>query len=465
MSSTANVKSGFFELTVPPVLRDLNEITTKNHPLSISFAPRSTPPSLQGNKIIESTDNSTNDCTYRGNKYNLEDIQICSVMNKGFLLPGQNVPPVAELIISFSSQSNTTGQAVDGILLCVPIYESNTPDHNEYLTQLIDPDMPKCNYTEKEGVSYTAGEYKSVPNSTLMNCVKECCSDPNCISYTFNSGKCSLNNIVSDVTTSSDKSITSGTINRGRDGENTVPYKSLSPTLDTIFYNSVVDTSQKSLAYMTTFNTVNSSNVIAATKRLYIVVFPNGIRMTPSTYQQLFLQMRSMNPSITQALLPYYVPLKIRNYEYTLASYEFDSSGNKVPKIVSNKGEISKTTIASCDGEFKHRVEYHTKPPYYLSKKIKSFNSEKCPYYKTTEYKCVPFNQLHDLSGVNQDAYVIPGKSTLQDIIDRNKSSSESSTSISMDTDDIVLYSTIAVCGTIGLFVLYKIGIELNKHT
>ena len=67
---------------------------------------------------------------------------------------------LANLSISFSSQSNTTGQAVDGILLCVPIYESNTPDHNEYLTQLIDPDMPKCNYTEKEGVSYTAGEYK-----------------------------------------------------------------------------------------------------------------------------------------------------------------------------------------------------------------------------------------------------------------------------------------------------------------
>lgn len=464
MSGTANVLSGFIDLTVPPDSLKLNDITTKNYPLSISFAPRSTPPSLQGNKIVESTDNSTNDCTYRGNKYKLEDIQICSVMNKGFLLPGQNVPPVAELIITFSTQSNATGQAVDGILLCVPIYESNTPDHNEYLTQLIDPDMPKCNYTEKEGVAYTAGEYKNIPNSTLMKCVKECCGDPNCISYTFNSGKCSLNNVVSDLSTTSDKSITSGTINRGRDGENTVPHKSLSPTLDTIFYNSAVDTSQVSLAYMTTFNTVNSSEVINATKKLYIVVFPNGIRMTPSTYQQLFLQMRSMNPSITQALLPYYVPLEIRNYDYTLASFEINSSGNKVIKRTSNKGEISQTIIASCDSQFKNRVEYFIKPPYYLSKTIKSFNSEKCPYYKTTEYKCVPFNQLHDLSGVNQDAYVIPGNSTLQGIIDGNKSSSESSASISMATDDIIVYTTTAVCGIIAVIVLYKIGIEIQKN-
>ena len=225
-----------------------------------------------------------------------------------------------------------------------------------------------------------------------------------------------------------------------------------------------MDTSQVSLAYMTTFNTVNSSDVINATKKLYIVVFPNGIRMTPSTYQQLFLQMRSMNPSITQALLPYYVPLEIRNYDYTLASFEINSSGNKVIKRTSNKGEISQTIIASCDSQFKNRVEYFIKPPYYLSKTIKSFNSEKCPYYKTTEYKCVPFNQLHDLSGVNQDAYVIPGNSTLQDIIDGNKSSSESSASISMATDDIIVYTTTAVCGIIAVIVLYKIGIEVQKN-
>jgi hypothetical protein len=463
MSGTANVLSGFIELTVSPVQQQLNPITVKNYPLSISFAPRSTPPSLQGNKIIESTDNSTNDCTYRGNKYRLVDIQICSVMNKRFLLPGQGNPPSAELMISFSPKSSSTSiKQMDGILLCVPIYDSGTPNHNEYLTQLIDPNMPKCKYTQKEGVTYTAGEYKSIPNSNLMNCVKSCCGDPNCISYTFNSGKCSLNNVPSDLSSTLDTSITSGTINRSGDGENTVSYNSLSPSLETIFYNSAVDTSQTSFAYTTTFNTVNSSNAISSTRQLYVVIFPNGIRMTSSTYQQLLLQMRSMNPSITQTLLPYYVPLVIRNYENTLVSYQFDSYGNKIPKSTSNKGEISQTTLSSCNDEFRNRVEYFIKPPHIISKS-KLFNTEKCPYYKTNEYKCVPFNQLHDLSGVDQDAYVIPGNSTLQNMLDKNKSSN-SSVSVSMATDDIIVYSTVAVCGIALAFALYKIGKKLNEE-
>ena len=225
MSKIASALSGFVNLTVRPVQQQLNPIMTNHYPLSISFAPRSTPPTLQGNNIIESTDMSINTCTYGGNTYNMEDIQICAVMNKGFLLPGQLNPPVAELIITFSSPtSDSSIKKLDGILLCVPIYDSDTPNHNEYLTQLIDPDMPQCNYTQKEGVSYTAGEYKSITDSTLINCVKSCCGDPNCISYTFNSGKCSLNNTISDLSSTTDTSITSGTINRSGDGENTVSY-------------------------------------------------------------------------------------------------------------------------------------------------------------------------------------------------------------------------------------------------
>jgi hypothetical protein len=465
MSKIGTALSGFINLTVRPDSQQLQSIMTNNYPLSISFAPRSTPPTLEGNHIIESTDMSPNTCTYGGNTYNMEDIQICAVMNKGFLLPGQLTPPVAELIISFSSpHSDSSIKKLDGILLCIPIYDSDTPNHNEYLTQLIDPDMPKCNYTQKEATSYTAGEYKSITDSTLINCVKSCCGDPNCISYTFNSGKCSLHNTISDLSSTTDTSITSGTINRDKDGKNTAQYKSLSPTLDTIFYNSNVDTSQTSLAYMTTFNTVDASNIISGTKTLYIVVFPNGIRMTSSSYQQLVLQMRSMKPSMTSNLLPYYVPIGIRNVDNTLITYEVDSSGNKIPKRTSTTGEISQTILSSCNDDFKNRVQYFTKPPYYLSKSFKSFNSEKCPYYKTTEYKCVPFNQLHDLSGVDQDAYVIPGNSTLQNIIDKNKSTSGTSASVSTATDNIINYSTVAVCSLVGLYVLYRLARELSEN-
>jgi hypothetical protein len=39
--------------------------------------------------------------------------------------------------------------------------------------------------------------------------------------------------------------------------------------------------------------------------------------------------------------------------------------------------------------------------------------SNQCSYYKTTQYKCVPFNQLKDLSG----NYVVPGNKTLDTIL------------------------------------------------
>jgi hypothetical protein len=71
MSSALNVLSGFIQLTGPILQQDANQIINKSYPLSISFSPRSTPPTLQGNKIIDATDITTNTCIYKGNTYKL----------------------------------------------------------------------------------------------------------------------------------------------------------------------------------------------------------------------------------------------------------------------------------------------------------------------------------------------------------------------------------------------------------
>ena len=102
MSGALDVLSGFIQLMGPILQQDANQIINKSHPLSISFSPRSTPPTLQGNKIIDATDMNTNTCIYKGNTFTMQDVQICSVMNKGYILPGQTGEPVAELIISYS---------------------------------------------------------------------------------------------------------------------------------------------------------------------------------------------------------------------------------------------------------------------------------------------------------------------------------------------------------------------------
>jgi len=83
MYCPSDVNSGFIKLTGPIQQVDLTSITVKSYPLSISFAPRSTPPSLVGNRLEETTENT---CTYKGSKFILVDTQLCAVTHSGFVL-------------------------------------------------------------------------------------------------------------------------------------------------------------------------------------------------------------------------------------------------------------------------------------------------------------------------------------------------------------------------------------------
>ena len=193
----------------------------------------------------------TNTCIYKGNTFTMQDVQICSVMNKGYILPGQTGEPVAELIISYSPNISAESlNNLSGILLCVPIYDSGVPNHNEYITRLIDPDG-------------------TVSNTALV------------------------------------------------------------PTLESIFYGWDGDTTQTSLAYKTTFNTVDNNNKLSF-HSLYVVVFPTGIRLSSAMYQQLLLKIRNTDNSIGNTLPAYRVPLGIRNFNNTVTTFYYDSTGNKV---------------------------------------------------------------------------------------------------------------------------------------
>jgi hypothetical protein len=421
MFCPADVNTGFIELVGPILQQDLNVITVKSYPLSISFAPRTTIPTLIGNRIDESTENT---CTYRGKRFSLVDVQICSVTNKGYKLPGTTNEPVAELIISFSANQTASDLSdLSGILLCLPIYDSGAPSHGDYLNQLIEQSGPSCSYTTISSSDYTGGDYKNIPSSNLSQCIKTCCDDSNCLAYTFANGTCYLKNSIPNLRKLDDPTFITGTINRNQLNKNfcTIPNcprrncngqhnkkddkKSVVPNIETLFYAWDGDTTQSSIAYKTCFETLDSNNN-PSSKSLYIVVFPNGIHLTQGGYQQLLLQLNGNLPS-------YMLPPAIRGGDSTLRSYTFNDDGNKVPTITSQDGIIYSTPLSSCTDEFRNRFEYFTIPPRLPNSSSAKFNSEQCPYYKTTEYKCVPFNQLRDLSG----QYVIPGNKTLDTIL------------------------------------------------
>lgn len=463
-----DVNTGFIELIGPIQQPDLTEITVKSYPLSISFAPRTTIPTLIGNRIDESTENT---CTYKGKRFSLVDVQICSVTNKGYLLPGQTKPPVAELILSFSANNSANDLSeLSGTILCVPIYDSGTPSHSEYLNQIIDPIFPSCKYTTEPNSSYSGQAYQTLNNQTLSNCIASACSDQKTLAYTYSNGKCMLYDTVPQINKNTNGAI-SGTVNHNvsndvRGALSTCDInqnkskgnekQSKVPTLESIFYSWNGDTSQSSIAYKTCFETFDRNSNVTS-RSLYVVVFPNGIHLTQAAFQQLLIQLNGTLPS-------YMIPPAIRGGEVTLRSYRFNNDGEKVPTITSQDGIIYSTPISSCTDDFKFRFEYFTLPPRLPISKIQP-DSDKCPYYKTTEYKCVPFNQLKDLSG----AYVIPGNKTLDTIlyeqeqakIIADKGNTSSSTLTTEQIEGIVAGS-IGAC--IGVVLLIWLGSKISKY-
>lgn len=420
MFCPSDVNTGFIQVIGPIQQQDLNTITVKSYPLSISFSPRTTIPSLIGNRIDESTENT---CTYRGQRFSLVDVQICSAVSKGYILPGNINEPVAELVLSFSANNSAQNlSSLSGILMCIPIYDSGTPSHADYLNQIIDPSVPSCSYTHLVGADYAGGDYNSIPNSSLTSCIKSCCDDVNCLAYTFANGTCYMKNSIQPLKKTGNTNMVAGTVNHNVKNTNSCPVpncpkpncngkhkkdekKAGVPNLESLFYSWDGDTTQTSLAYKTCFETIDNSN-LPTSKSLYVVVFPNGITLTQSGFQQLIIQLNGTLPT-------YAIPPAIRGGDSTLRSYKFDDEGNKVPTIISQDGIIYSTPLSSCTDEFRHRFEFFTFPPRLPNLVSAKWNTEQCPYYKTSQYKCVPFNQISDLSG----NYVVPGNKTLDTIL------------------------------------------------
>ena len=379
MFCPSDVNTGFIELVGPISQQDLNSITVKSYPLSISFKPRTTIPSLLGNRIDEST-GIENTCTYRGQRFNLADVQICSVLSKGYILPGITTQPVAELVLTFSANNSAADyESLSGILLSVPIYDSGTPNHNAYLDRIIDPDNK---------------DYIQTDNKPTV------------------------------------------------------------PNLETIFYGWKEDTTQTSIAYKTCFETIDNKN-LPGSRTLYVVVFPNGITLKSDMYQKLKTKLNDV-PS-------YSVPASIRGGDPTLKKYRFDN-GKKIPEIISTDGNIYSTPLSSCDSEFKHRFEYFTLPPRSSSSSSNKWNTEQCSYYKTNQYKCVPFNQSKDLSG----NLVVPGNKTLDTILSerdqaQKNATNKDSSSQSLTTEEIEGIVAIVSGVAIAAVIFLKVGDWISK--
>jgi hypothetical protein len=413
MFCSAAGNTGIVHFAGPIQPSELEDIKVSSYfPLTFAFAARTTPPTLLNRNHIE--DGIGNSCFLNGKRYNLVGIQVCSPLHKGYKLPGETQVPVAECVLTFSP-SGMDSQTMSGILLCLPIYESNTPAYDAYLEQIVtDPDI-SCGYENQVGKTYEGTDQKTIKDSTLRKCVKACCDDAQCLAYTFGGGTCHIKHTIPNLLSTGDATV-SGKIRRDLPKScATTSANSLVASLETLFYRPDGSTTHSILAYKTCFETIN--RVRSQSNSLYVMVFPKGIHMRPASYQQLVLRANGWLP-------PYGVPEIIRNGERTLLRYRMEN-GRKVPTDDSGSGRLYTTTLSTCTDEFRDRFEYLLLPPRTDTRAPSGSSGSSgsgsdqgsCRRLTTEQYKCVPFREGTDLSG----NVVIPRGTTLAEVLKKQK--------------------------------------------
>lgn len=127
--------TGFVNLAGTPTISRIESIMVKGSPLTINFAPRTTPPSLVGNLINE---DSGNTILYKGTQYSLQSAQIAMPSHSGYV--NQTQAPILELSLTFWNPQ-VVGTYPTVILFIVPIMAGNEDVRAVYLQQLMNADV------------------------------------------------------------------------------------------------------------------------------------------------------------------------------------------------------------------------------------------------------------------------------------------------------------------------------------
>jgi hypothetical protein len=115
-----------------PTISERDSLAVNAYPFTINFGPSTVIPTFNKNMI---TDTQSDTLLYRGNRYQLINLQICQPTHMNYT--NQNKTLIAEVALTYTNTTlATTYPSV--ILAIFPLYEGGLPDHNAYLQQFID---------------------------------------------------------------------------------------------------------------------------------------------------------------------------------------------------------------------------------------------------------------------------------------------------------------------------------------
>lgn len=184
-------------------------------------------------------------------------------------------------------------------------------------------------------------------------------------------------------------------------------------SIQTLFFDDAKDTLATSFSYQTCIELIGNTedgSVNSFSARVF--VFPMGAALVPQDAANLAAV---FSKQAGGTLPPYQLPVGFRGALQTMLSFTVNEEGEKVATQLSDIGQISVTPISPVGDDFKNTIQFFRKPPVLAG--VTTPDSQ-CPTYSTSQYKCVPFNALNDLSG-NQ---VVMSGTSLADVVNQQQS-------------------------------------------
>jgi hypothetical protein len=172
---------------------------------------------------------------------------------------------------------------------------------------------------------------------------------------------------------------------------------------------------------------------------------------------------------LSSTIKRYKAPIPIKGTDPTVVRYRFDDNGNKKSTATSAEGFLYTTQISSCSDEFKNYIQYFTIPPG-LPSSSKVAGSRSNKLYRPDQYKCVPFDQLRDMSG----KYVKLGSKSMEQVMSEQQkatlaaqnASASSDSPVDSDSTDLILEIVGTGVGVILVsFVAYQIWQWKNESS
>ena len=148
----------------------------------------------------------------------------------------------------------------------------------------------------------------------------------------------------------------------------------------------------------------------------------------------------------------YRVPVSLRGPDPTLRTYQLTQQGDKRVGTTSTLGELPVSSLSSCSAEFKKTLEFCTVAP--MLGEGRMIQKVAVDPSKSSNYKCVPMEQLRDANG----QFIKLGSKTLKTVLEEQQKAQTAAEIATVSGADKTIELVLEIVGTAGVLAIIGAG-------